>query len=72
MLSRNFRIGDLRSGQFSAPPIISLWGKKQNRRIFEIKGLIGSKFGTGCLLDCLYLKRGVGEVSDLSKVIRGQ
>ena len=47
-------------------------GKKQNRRIFEIKGPIGSKFGTACLLDCLYLKRGVGEVSDLSKVIRGQ
>ena len=72
LLSRNFRIGDLRSGHFSAPSIISLWEKKQNHRIFEMNGPIGSKFGAGCLLSCLYLKRGVGEASDLSKVIRGQ
>ena len=47
-------------------------GEKENARIFVKKGRTWSKFGTGCLLGHLYRKSGVGEVSDLFKVIRGQ
>ena len=47
------------------------YGENSNARIFGIKGPIGSSFGTGCLLGCVYLKHRVREVSDLFKTILG-